>query len=64
MDVQDLEQLRQMDEEIIEMQKETERELQQKNQELLAAVATVCFMFRLVSMNNESQNFGNKRLTY
>jgi hypothetical protein len=44
MDVQDLEQLRQMDEEIIEMQKETERELQQKNQELLAAMATVCIL--------------------
>ena len=41
LDIHELEQLQQMDEEIIEIQKESERELQQKNQELVLAIAAV-----------------------
>ncbi|KAL7073631.1 hypothetical protein ACQ4LE_007336 [Meloidogyne hapla] len=41
LDVHELEQLHQMDEEIIEMQKETEKELQAKNQELAFTIATM-----------------------
>jgi len=43
LDVHELEQLHQMDEEIIEMQKETEKELTAKNQELALTIATVLF---------------------
>uniref|UniRef100_A0A914M9L6 Dynein associated protein domain-containing protein n=1 Tax=Meloidogyne incognita TaxID=6306 RepID=A0A914M9L6_MELIC len=41
LDVHELEQLHQMDEEIIEMQKETEKELTAKNQELALTIATM-----------------------
>ena len=52
LDIHELEQLHQMDEEIIEIQKESERELQQKNQELVLAIAAV-----------SKQNFGFSRFS-
>lgn len=41
LDIQELEQLRQVDEEIVEMHKETERDFLLKNQELVFAIAAV-----------------------
>ncbi|KAF7635378.1 Dynactin domain-containing protein [Meloidogyne graminicola] len=55
LDVHELEQLHQMDEEIIEMQKETEKELNSKNQELAFTVATMNSQINELEMRIESQ---------